>query len=113
MLNQDPTTDLLTNIDDEVDSAVKDENIRLKPVTLDEVKEGLKDLANNKAASLDLIPTKLLKCDGEAIRCKLTRLVNTVWHSHKVPDEWKCSAIVKLPKKVIYMIVTTGEASRC
>ena len=31
--------------------------------------------------------------------CELTCLVNIVWHSYKVPDEWKRSAIVNSPKK--------------
>ena len=99
MLNQDPPTELLTDVDDEANNAVEDENIPLKPIMLDKVKEGLKDLANNKAAGLDLIPAELLKCSGEAMCCELTRLANIVWHSQKVPDEWKRSAIVKLPKK--------------
>ena len=99
VLNQNPPTELFTDIDDEVDNDVEDENIPLKPITLDKVKEGLKDLANKKAAGLDLIPAELLKCGGEVICCKLTCLVNIVWPSSKVPDEWKRSAIVKLPKK--------------
>ena len=99
VLNQDPPTELLTDINDEVDNAVENENMLLKPITLDEVKVGLKDLANNKAAGLDLIPAELLKCGGETMSCELTCLVNIVWHSHKVPNEWKHSAIVKLPKK--------------
>ena len=76
VLNQYPPTKLLTDIDDEVDKAVEDKNIPLKPITLDVVKEGLKDLANNKTAGLDLIPAELLKCDGEAMYCERTHLMN-------------------------------------
>ena len=50
VLNQNPPTELLINIDDEFDNAIEDENIPLKPITLDEVKQDLKDFANNKAA---------------------------------------------------------------
>ena len=41
VLTHDSPTELLTDIDDEVDNAVEDENMPLKPITLDEVKEGL------------------------------------------------------------------------
>ena len=91
-----PPTELFINIDNEVDNAIEDENIPLKPITLDEVKEDLKDLANNKAAGPDLISAELLKYGSKAMCCKLTSIVNFVWQSNKVPDEWKRSATVKL-----------------
>ena len=30
---------------------------------------------------------------------ELIKIANIVWHTVKVPEEWKCGAIMKLPKK--------------
>ena len=50
-------------------------------------------------ASLDFIPAELLKRGGDAIVAKLTKIAKIVWHTVKVPEEWKCGTIVKLPNK--------------
>ena len=43
---------------------------------------------------------------------ELTKITNIVFHTVKVPDEWKCGAIVKLQKKKeTCVIVIIGEVS--
>ena len=68
-------------------------------ISKEEIKEGLRVLANNKPAGLDFIPVELLKWGGDAIMDELTKIANLIWHTAKVPEEWKCGAIVKLPRK--------------
>ena len=68
-------------------------------ISKEEIKEESRALANNKAAGLDFIPAELLKCGGDAMVGELTKITNIVWHTVKVPEEWKCGAIVKLQKK--------------
>ena len=60
----------------------------------------MRDPENFKAAGLDFISAELLKWGGDAMVDELTKIVNIVWHTVKVLDEWKCGAIVKILKKV-------------
>ena len=71
----------------------------MNDISKEEINEGLRALANNKAAGLDFIPAELLKWGGDAMVDELTKISNIVWHTVKIPEEWKCGAIVKLPKK--------------
>ena len=77
----------------------------MNDISKEEIKEGLRVLANNKAAGLDFIPVELLKWGGD----ELTKIANVIWHTAKVPEEWKCGAIVKLPKMETCVIVIVGE----
>ena len=69
-------------------------------ISKEEIEEGLRVAANNKAASLDFIPAELLKWGSDT----LTKISNIDWHTVKVSDEWKCGAIVKLPKKSWFVL---------
>ena len=98
VLNQ-PTPLTILSIDEEVKNATEDLNITRELISKNEIKKGLTSLSNNKAAGLDCLPAELLKCGGDAMVEELTNISNIVWKTGKVPDEWKCGVIVKLPKK--------------
>ena len=63
-------------------------------------------------ASSDHIQPELLK-HAESITPRLANLFNTVWQKQEVPTDWRDGIIIPLPKKVICLTVTTGEASPC
>ena len=86
-------------MDDDINNVTEEADISMNDISKEEIKEGLRVLANNKAAGLDFIPVELLKWGGDAMVDELTKIANVIWHTAKVPEEWKCGAIVKLPKK--------------
>ena len=68
----------------------------MNDISIEEIEQGLRALANNKAAVLNFIPAELLKWGGVAMVEELTETPNIV------TDEWKRGAIVKLFIKRIH-----------
>ena len=61
----------------------------LPPPTMDEVKESIKQLKNNKAAGIDGLTPELFKFGpGKLIRI-VHRVVVWIWETEQLPDEWK------------------------
>ena len=60
-------------------------------------------MKNNKAAGFDsrVVTAEMVKAGGQTIISTLTTLLTTCWTSKMVPEEWRKSIIVKLPKKEI------------
>ena len=71
----------------------------MNDISKEEIEERLRALVNNKAADLHFIPEELMQWGGDAMVDEQTKITNIVFHTVKVPDEWKCGAIVKLQKK--------------
>ena len=84
---------------------IPDLDISLDPITDEEVAPAIRKLKNGKPAGSDHIQPELLK-HAESITLRLANLFNTVWQKQEVPTDF-------LPKKVICLTVTTGEASPC
>ena len=97
------------HLNDDINNATDDTDISMNYVSVEEIEEGLRALANNKSAGLDFILAELLKCGGVAMVDKLTEIASIVWHTVKVPDKWKCGSIVKLSKKDICLIAIIGD----
>ena len=74
-------------------------------ITKQEIKEALKKLKNGKAAGEDNLPGELLKSDINQTTKVLHTLLNKIWESQTVPQEWKQGVLIKLPKK--------GDLSDC
>jgi len=91
---------------------IPDLDISLDPITDEEVTRAIRKLKNGKAAGSDHIQPELLK-HAESITPRLANLFNTVWQKQEVPTDWRDGIIIPLPKKVICLTVTTGEASPC
>ena len=84
----------------------KDElNIRRGRIRHIEIKNAKKKLKNGKAAGCDNIPPETIKAGGEMSEEILLDLCNRIWSEEKVPEEWKKSLLIKLPKK--------GDVSYC
>ena len=78
-------------------SATPDIDICTDEPTLDEVVRAVKKLKNGRAAGCD-IPPELLKCVLRRVSQALHSLFQRVWHSGRVPAEWKDGIIVSLYK---------------
>ena len=68
-------------------------------VTREEVKKAVWKLRNGKAAGQDEVEAELLKKGGEAAIDWLTEVVQQVWKSGKVPQEWKDATLIPVHKK--------------
>ncbi|XP_039278798.1 craniofacial development protein 2-like [Nilaparvata lugens] len=66
---------------------------------LNEVKEAIKDLANNKAPGLDLITAELVKKGGDMFVQRMHALINEIWLEEKMPEEWSIGIICPVHKK--------------
>ena len=56
-------------------------------------------LRNGKAAGEDRIQAELLKNGGSAVIDWLAELLEEVWRTRQVPQEWKDATLVSLHKK--------------
>ena len=74
-------------------------DVETPDVTREEVEKAMKKLKNGKAAGNDNIAAELLKNGGEAMVDWVTELVQEVWRTRKVPQEWKDATLVPLFKK--------------
>ena len=76
--------------------------------TIEELKQAIRKLKNNKATGEDEISGEMLKSADENVLQHLLLLFNDVWQNESPPQEWKNGAIFKLPKKAIYQTATIG-----
>ena len=74
-------------------------NIRTGCITRAGIKNAIKKLKSGKAAGCDNMPPEAIKAGGEVSEEVLLDLYNQIRSKKKVPDEWRKSPIIKLPKK--------------
>ena len=67
-------------------------------VTREEVDSAVMRLRNGKGAGEDRIQAELLKSGGSAVIDRLTELLQEVWRTSQVPQEWKDATLVPLHK---------------
>ena len=68
-------------------------------IAREEVESAVMRLRNGKAAGEDRIQAELLKSGGSAVIDWLTELLQEVWRTRQVSQEWKDSTLVPLHKK--------------
>ena len=56
-------------------------------------------MRNNKAPGPDAIPAEALKADIETTVDTFHLLFEQIWKEEDIPDDWKESYLIKLPKK--------------
>jgi len=66
--------------------------------TVDEVEHALQCLVSSKASGPDKISAKVLTYTASNIAPSITNLFNCSSCSGRLPDEWKTSMIVPIPK---------------
>ena len=91
-VDNDVSEEVLAGVVDNSDMEVTD-------VTREEVEKAVVKLKNGKAPGSDRIVAELLKNGGEAMVDWLTELVQEVWKTGQVPQEWKNATLVPLFKK--------------
>ena len=66
--------------------------------TVTEVEQFLQDLEVSKASGPDKISSRMLKMTAASIAPSITKLFNLSIRTGKIPDQWKESMIVPIPK---------------
>ncbi|PNF38760.1 hypothetical protein B7P43_G14059 [Cryptotermes secundus] len=59
-----------------------------------EVESAIAKLKLYKSPGSDQIPAELVQAGGEILRSKIHKLITSIWHKDKLPDQWKESIIV-------------------
>jgi hypothetical protein len=88
-------------------------DINTEEITIEEVERAIKRLKNGKAAGADGIQAELLKHGGGELVRRLTLLCNHIWNTGETPSDWCDGIIIPIPKRVIFVIATTGGESHC
>ena len=73
--------------------------IETGPVTEAEIRTAVQQLKNGKAGGVDGMTSELMKVDLETTVAVLHELFLRVWESERVPNDWRCGLIIRLPKK--------------
>ena len=68
-------------------------------INVSEVKDASKQFTKGKQAGKDGIPAEVFEAGGMPLMKKLTELINNIWKSGKVPQDFKDASIVSLFKK--------------
>ena len=74
-------------------------NINTDPITVEEIKVALTKIKSGKAPGPDNIPPEALKADPDTTAKVMIDLLQSIWETEDIPEEWKKGLIVKLPKK--------------
>jgi hypothetical protein len=64
-----------------------------------EVEIAIAKLKRYKSLSSDQIPAELFETGSKILRCKIYKLINSIWNKEELPDQWKESIIVPVHKK--------------
>ena len=74
-------------------------SIETGDISIAEIKKAIHRLKNGKSPGIDAISAEMLKCsENDAVK-QLHLLFNSIWKDQCVPEDWKKSLIVKVPKK--------------
>ena len=81
----------------------------------EDVQLALSQVGNGKAAGSSGILPETLKVGQESheFMCMLLTLVRAVWREKCVPQDWRDTILVPVPKKAIFIAVTAGEVLLC
>lgn len=66
---------------------------------INEIQYAIQKLKPGKAAGSDGIPADCFKADPEAFSMLLEPLFRRIWEEETIPNDWKESIIIKIPKK--------------
>ena len=89
----------------DIPEAAEDLDINLGDITIQEVKDAIRKLKNGKAPGDDGVCAEMLKAEEQATPQILHQLIQDIWNSENIPENWKTGTIVKIPKK--------GDLSMC
>src|SRR6202012_2581912 len=67
--------------------------------TLEEVRNNVQKLKNNKSPGSDNLPGELFKYGGEALCQRLHEIIVKMWEKEELPEEWELGIICPIYKK--------------
>ena len=73
-----PIPTIVLDLDRDINNVTDDADISMNDISKEKIEEGLRAIANNKAAALEFIRVELLKLGGDAIVDELTKIANIV-----------------------------------
>jgi len=73
--------------------------LEVEELTVEDVKKAIRNLKNNKAAGTDGIHPELIKYGGNQLLNRMYELVRQIWEEERIPEEWKETIIVPIPKR--------------
>ena len=79
--------------------------VEVEELTTEDVKKGIKNLINNKAAGTDGIHLELIKYGGNKLLNRMYELVRQICEEERIPEEWKETIILPIHKR--------GDRDRC
>jgi len=77
----------------------------IEELTIEDVKEAIRNLKNNEAAGTDGLHPDLIKYRGNKLLNRIYELVRQIWKEERIPEEWKETIIVHIHKR--------GDRDRC
>ena len=83
----------------------KDDHAELVEISEMEVRQVINNLSNNKATGVDEIPAEFLKHIGTEGLNRITKLINMIYRSGEIPNDFLVSTFVPIPK--------VGRAIKC
>jgi hypothetical protein len=81
------------------DSIEVENDIVLPAPTLEEVKEQIKAIKNNRAPGVDNITGEMIKYGRDGLLKQVFVLIYKVWNKEKMPEEWSTAVICSIHKK--------------
>ncbi|XP_055371836.1 uncharacterized protein LOC129605867 [Condylostylus longicornis] len=72
---------------------------RVEEPSIDETKDAIHKLKNNKASGEDSITAELIKYGGDAVLQKIHELIILIWKNEDIPDSWNSTLIFPVHKK--------------
>jgi hypothetical protein len=101
LLNTEEPRELIKKINNEISEV----EVVVEELTIEDVKEAIRNLKNNKAAGTDGIHPELIKYRRNKLLNRMYELVRQIWEEESIPEVWKETIIVPIHK--------TGDRDRC
>ena len=99
LLNTEEPKELITKGNKEIGE------VEVEELTIEDVREAIRNLNNNKAAGTDGIHSQLIKYGGNKLLNRIYELVRQIWEEERKLEEWKETIMVPIHKR--------GDRERC
>ena len=94
MLNRQPPDQII-----DIPETENDLEVNTEIPTTDEIVTAIKSLKNGKSPGLDNLNAELFKADPGIAASVFLPLIQSIWSSNRIPDDWCKGSIIKIPKK--------------
>ena len=70
----------------------------MNPIGEEEIRDIIRELNSNKAVGVDEIPAEMLKCLGEKGITLITKMINKIYKTGEIPEDFRNSIFIPIPK---------------